>query len=492
MTPPPSKVIPTKKHKKYALQISITRKSGKSQRLLVVKRALTAGQKKKNDIVIQCPLKRFNLLKKRGNGYELFVPDGITGIIRANKTEPVPLDSLRKLNLLPKKRHGHILPISLGTKAELTFENCRLNLEYVPVPPPPPRTKTKTTLPKKYHFGSLARDQKQFWTMFLISFFVHVSFLLYCETIPLPSAHQTTLSDVPERFVQLIIKPKSIIPLEKKLQKPLTLDKSKPKVTKKSASKKESKKTAKTTTKQKGKTEKTASSNQKPSLVAQKSDQGIPMDKQIDFNSIGILGQISSGASSQSQSVIDSQLGLLAANVIAGGDTILHQVEKIVPKGEAIGDPYDDLLFGEASTSLLDQEIDSLVTKHQETDIVELPTRGDVGLQKITDIKTSGTENKLRTSEVILEMAASHKASITQCYNHALMLDPNLNGRVVVEFTITAKGEITEVKIIASTLNHVNTGLEECVINMIKHWTFTEIPQGTTTVVYPFVFFPVL
>ncbi|MFH1673944.1 MAG: AgmX/PglI C-terminal domain-containing protein [Pseudomonadota bacterium] len=488
MNPRPSKAIPTHNHEKHALQLSVIGESGESQKLLVTKRLVTAGQKKKNDIVLQCYLKKFDLLKKRGNGYELFVPDGITGTVHTDKTEPISLDSLRKLQLLTKKKHGDILPFSLGSKAELFFETCRLTLEYVPIPPPLPRTKTKTGLPKKYRFGFLERDQKPFWMIVLMSFFIHVSFLLYCKTVPLPSAHQITLSDIPERFVQLIIKPKSINPFEKRPPSPFA----KQTVTKKPPAKKEAPKATKAATKQKGETKKTGSRKQEPSLIAKTSNHGPPIDKKMDITLIGILGQISSGSSSQSESAIDSQLGLLAANAVGGGETILHQVEKIVAKGESMHDLDDELLFGEENNALLAKEIDNLVTKHQETDTVNLPSRGDVGLQKITRIKTSGPKNKLRTSEVILEIAASHKLSMTQCYNHALMLDPNLNGRIVVEFTITAKGDVVEVKIASSTLNHANTGLEECVINMIRLWTFPKITKGTTTVVSPFVFFPVL
>lgn len=486
-----AKASPVKQHDEHALQLSILRKSGDSQRLLVAKRLVMAGRKKKNDIVIRCSLKRFNLLKKRGNGYELFVPAGSTGTVHSEKAEPLSLDSLRDLNLLPQKRGGHILHLSPGTRAELSFENCRINVEYVPVPPPSPRTAPESTLPKEYRSGFLEKDQKGFWVMFLISFFVHVSFLLYCTTVPLPSAYETTLSDVPERFVKLIIRPKSMIPFEEKLQKTLEAKKPKPKAAKKPDSpKKESPGAAKKTEKTKRDT--SPSAQQKPSLIAKTGEDATSMDNKMDITSIGILGQISSGEAFQPESTIDSQIGLLAANTGDGRETILHNVEKILPKEESLADPGDEFLLGEEDSTVLSRELDDLVTKHQQTDTVELPTRGDVSLQKIIEIKTSGAKNKLRASEVILQMAGSYKAGITQCYNNALVIDPNLNGRVVVEFTITATGDVERVKIIASTLTNPDTGLEACVINMIKHWTFPEIPQGTTTVVYPFVFFPVL
>ena len=89
-------------------------------------------------------------------------------------------------------------------------------------------------------------------------------------------------------------------------------------------------------------------------------------------------------------------------------------------------------------------------------------------------------------------MASSYKAGITHCYNKTLKGYPDLKGRIVVEFNIDPEGTVSYINIISSTLNFQNSGLEECVVAMIQNWRFNKIPEGTATVIYPFVFFPIL
>ena len=244
----------------------------------------------------------------------------------------------------------------------------------------------------------------------------------------------------------------------------------------------------------------------------------------------------SRGSSRPSAPAIDSQIALLAKNAVNGEETMLRQTEKPAPpaagaesftdeeandelpleeensgdgkaglkkgenagkgaggkKAKGTGKTGQNKKTGSASASASAKKINDMVAMHQQTDDVELPTKGDLALQKILEIKDSGSKHQLRTPEAILDVVSSYKSSIVHCYNKALKQYSKLEGRLVVEFTITAQGEVSKAEIVSSTLEKTNSGLEDCVISMVRSWRFAPIPLGTTTVVYPFVFFPTL
>jgi TonB family protein len=268
-----------------------------------------------------------------------------------------------------------------------------------------------------------------------------------------------------------------------------------------------------------------------------------PPKKKIDLKSIGILGMMSSSKSSQSSSsssssvsstssssTIDSQLSVLARNAVSGGDILARQIKKADPPGNAFAgeERNDELPAGkggagksgskkggdtghgdtgqggggegtegagksEAMVVASAKKINDLVAMHQKTDTVQLPVKGDLALQKIVDIKTSGPKSQSRTSDAIFEVVSSYKSSIVHCYNKALKQYSRLEGRVVIEFTITAQGDVSKAEVVSSSLEKTNSGMEDCLISMIRSWHFAPIPLGTTTVVvYPFVFFPTM
>ncbi len=279
--------------KKEAVQVDIIRDDEEPKRLLFEKGSLTIGKKKKNDIVLQCPLKKFPLLRKKSNGYELFIPPGMGGIISPPDGEAISVGSLRELDLLTKKKYGHIFFLSSGTKAELHYEDIRLKLEHlfieVPCPPLPEKAPSK----KVKEFQSyLDRDRKDFMYTIVLSGLLHGILFLYFQFIPYSPKKQVPLSHVPDRFVKLIIKPKSSNPFEKqevkkiqdKIKKAIELKK--PKIVKTAKTEKTAKIAEKTTKENKSPTKtkeapKKVSENkkkssgkskpkvQKPSLVAQ-------------------------------------------------------------------------------------------------------------------------------------------------------------------------------------------------------------------------------
>ena len=87
------------------------------------------------------------------------------------------------------------------------------------------------------------------------------------------------------------------------------------------------------------------------------------------------------------------------------------------------------------------------------------------------------------------EVVKRHLNAIRHCYQRALRRDPDLAGKVVVEFVIAADGTVSSAEIEPTTLGHRRT--EECVRKRILRMTFPAPAGGGTVVVrYPFLFSP--
>jgi len=87
---------------------------------------------------------------------------------------------------------------------------------------------------------------------------------------------------------------------------------------------------------------------------------------------------------------------------------------------------------------------------------------------------------------IIASKVMRYLGSIRWCYEQQLRLDPQLQGKVNVRFTIGVDGKVSSVEIIKSTLG--NPDVESCMVRRIKRWRFPPPKEGEVVVNYPFVF----
>lgn len=93
-----------------------------------------------------------------------------------------------------------------------------------------------------------------------------------------------------------------------------------------------------------------------------------------------------------------------------------------------------------------------------------------------------------QTKEVIRGVVRSHIGEVRRCYNKLLVEDPELTGRVAIEFTITPSGSVARVAIAEST---VPKPLAGCIAKAAESWIFPKPGLGGNVVVhYPFVLEP--
>jgi TonB family protein len=91
--------------------------------------------------------------------------------------------------------------------------------------------------------------------------------------------------------------------------------------------------------------------------------------------------------------------------------------------------------------------------------------------------------------DIIRRIVRAHIMEVRHCYNQGLVRDPNLKGRVAVQFTIGPTGKVPVAVVAQSSLK--DGSVANCVAKAVKRWTFPK-PQGGGNVVvtYPFVLEP--
>lgn len=88
--------------------------------------------------------------------------------------------------------------------------------------------------------------------------------------------------------------------------------------------------------------------------------------------------------------------------------------------------------------------------------------------------------------EAVARTVNSHLQEVRACYERALLKEPALAGKVVLEWSISTSGAVTSAKTRTSTLR--NSSVESCILNSLKTWRFPPAKGGQVIVSYPFMF----
>jgi len=91
--------------------------------------------------------------------------------------------------------------------------------------------------------------------------------------------------------------------------------------------------------------------------------------------------------------------------------------------------------------------------------------------------------------DIIRRIVRQHINEVRHCYNQGLVRDPNLAGRVSVQFTIGPTGAVPVAVVANSSVKDKNVG--NCIAKAVRRWKFPRPTSGGNAVVtYPFVLNP--
>jgi TonB family protein len=95
----------------------------------------------------------------------------------------------------------------------------------------------------------------------------------------------------------------------------------------------------------------------------------------------------------------------------------------------------------------------------------------------------SGTIDK----EAIRKVIRDNQRQIQACYEKALNKNPQLYGKVTLQWDINESGRVSNAGVKSSSLK--NSEVENCILSRLRLWKFPEAPSGTVAgVSYPFLF----
>jgi TonB family protein len=91
--------------------------------------------------------------------------------------------------------------------------------------------------------------------------------------------------------------------------------------------------------------------------------------------------------------------------------------------------------------------------------------------------------------EIIRRIIRRHINEVKYCYEQELTRKADLGGRVSVQFTIAATGQVVASVLQNSTMG--NARVENCVVQAVRRWEFPKpLGGGIVIVTYPFAFTP--
>ena len=112
-------------------------------------------------------------------------------------------------------------------------------------------------------------------------------------------------------------------------------------------------------------------------------------------------------------------------------------------------------------------------------------------LAKNTTEKTtrrSSTKASVRLEEQVTVTFDRNKSKLYSLYNRARRKNPSLKGKLILEITITALGNVSKVRIVVSELN--DPSLENRIISRVKQFKFGQSGKEKITVTFPIEFIP--
>jgi len=436
--------------------------AGKVRRYVVHKDgSFSIGQKSDNDLTLfgqQYPKKHI-LISQRNGTYLINIRKFIDGSITLNDST-LRIRDLILHDVLPRNGQDFVLKLTPQKRGFLTIGDAKIEFEFKQVPVKPRVAfDTSAFSWQRAALKSLTSDWL-FKGVFLVLLFLNMLLLYSLKDYQVNLNNNFDIEKIPERLAQFIIKPP---------EEMLEVDTS----TLSSATdggnqgdKSQGKKNQKSTGKKGGKRGKSGNRRR-----------GNPAA------SAGLLGLIAgSGSSGKSSSIVDALVdkGLVAdLNSIVGGGTNL-KVSKGSNKNDS--DPLDQLI-GTGGSGGIDDFLSAL-----EDDVPQVTLTKKAKVNLVKPSKMTGSKEALgkRTEQSIMNVVLARQGRITYLYEKYLKRNPNLRGKISIEFTIAANGFVTSARIIESTMHHPD--LERDLLNLVKRLKFDPIPSGNVTTIFPFQF----
>jgi hypothetical protein len=430
------------------------------ERLVRKRENITVGQSARNLFVVPSDAlpRHWLLFEITGNHYVAHFSDGMDARIAVGN-DIIALSQLKQNGKIQKRGQSWVLPLDERSRGKITVGDLTILFQFVTPPPPQPRPQ----LPASVR-GSLTSSMDWFFTTIAAgSFLLHLLLVVYLRNVDWP--RRPDIEEIPDRFVQMVVK-KQEKPREPKKEvakaeekKP---DKKKPDDKKPTAPKREL-----------TEAEKAKAAEEKAKADAER--RARLMDQ---VKSTGLLKLIAAKADG----------GGSIADVLSNGDVDRDQEKAFQNVGGVGVASANDQLNGIKGGGKGTGRVATVGGLRGGGSISEGGTGNAAAEKKVAGVVKSeapAVDGELDPGLVAKEVR-SRLGAIKACYERALKRNPNLSGKVVIHWTITAAGTVSGVDVEQDTLGDAEVA--SCIKSLIARWRFPAPSGGQVDVSFPFVF----
>ncbi len=212
------------------------------------------------------------------------------------------------------------------------------------------------------------------------------------------------------------------------------------------------------------------------------------------------------GASAKSQRPDPSKMGLLGAfggggtrerldRAFEGSGELTGLADRATGRtgqaedraGDGIGGRLRDTGGGKGAAT---EGLSGVGTKGRGSGSFGYGTGGALGQRGTVNINVEGVEAEFSPTidrEAIRRVILNNRSAIRSCYETQLNRNPNLYGKVVLEWDIDERGRVIRAVINSNDMG--TNSVAECVIRLLRTWRFPEMPPDQIgRVLFPFVF----
>lgn len=425
--------------------------------IYLTNKSITIGRSENNDVVLkskQVP-RSYRLCTREGRNFYIEIPLWINGTISTPKTTLEIKDLGRFYNPANSKKALKIY-IPEDTKGSLIAGALRIEFEFAAPPPPPPKPVkiVKAKVPKEFKRKYITRESRLFYVVLVIVSLLTTGFVYMVNTMNVTQARMPSeFQGIPPRLAKLLIQP----------PKPVKVAKAAPVPQKTEA--------------QPG-PEKGGGAGAGEARHGEAPHKPTRQQMRAAVSAKGLLALIVSRTRTTGTSAdVLSKTSAMSLNralkgiggfKVAGG---VGELKEARGTGLAGGEANIAGIGGGAGKSLsLGGGRGGELTKVANTSEGELSVKGGL------------------SGDIIRQVVNANLASVKYCYEKGLKKNPELRGKVIVEFMIGTDGSVTSSSVIGSTMHEAD--VEQCIAMVIRRWIFPKPYSGTVDVKFPFIFVP--
>ena len=460
------------------------------ERLLRKHGSVTIGQGPRNTFSI--PVSRlprsFPLFEARGGAYHLAFDETMNGRVSL-QDKVVDFRALREKNLAQKRGSRWVVPLTESSRGKVTIGDVALLFQFVTPPPAVARPQ----LPAIAKGGWLQRIDTALLGIMTLSFVVQAGFVgglhFWWEKygkFKEPSRRQSsrlfetlkTEVEFKKQEEELAKEDEDGKKKEEEGDQPKPEEDVKEEVVEAPPIERPKPKKTETAEKQVAKAEQGAKRPTKGSEGYQKQVERVKSTTILKF-----VGSKGPGGGSYAETLADGATAkkLEEAWEFSGGVKVAEKGESGTfrggpkPVAEAAGNTYKTI----SKKEIAGPKAGTVKTAEKST-TDEVKVKVKVG-GKLGQALGTGKIDKGSVAKVFRR----RQGAIRACYEKALKVSPNLEGKVTIQFTIGPAGRITSIDVTSNSTGEASIGA--CITQKVKGWRFDPPDNGSVTFSYPFI-----